>query len=55
MIVNEHLRAALARRRILKAAPPFRVAAENFGGPLPGRSYDDIGALLEAVEGAAGR
>ena len=51
-VINEHLRTALAQRRIFKVAPPFRVAAEDLGGPLPGRTYDDIGALLESAEGA---
>lgn len=51
-VVNEHLRTALAQRRTLKAAQPFQIAPEDLGGPLPGRSYDDIGALLEALEGA---
>ena len=54
-VVNENLRTALAQRRTLKAAQPFRVAASDLGGPLRGRSYDDIGALLEAVEGAASK
>lgn len=54
-VVNEHLRTALAQRRTLKATQPFRVAAEDLGGPLPGRSYDDVGALLESVEGAERR
>jgi hypothetical protein len=54
-VVNEHLRAALSRRQALKALPPFRLAPQDLGGPLPGRSYDDIGALLEDVEGTHSR
>jgi hypothetical protein len=54
-VVNEHLRAALSRQRALKALPPFRLAPQDLGGPLPGRSYDDIGALLEDVEGTHSR
>ena len=49
-VVNEHLRAALAQRRAVKALPPFRVEPRNMGGPLPGLSYDNVGALLEEVE-----
>jgi hypothetical protein len=48
-VVNEHLRAALAQRKAIKL-PPFRVKPRNMGGPLPGLSYDNIGALLEEVE-----
>lgn len=54
-IVNEHLRTALAQRRSLKATQPFQVRAEDLGGPLPGRSYDDIGALLDGIEGTERR
>jgi hypothetical protein len=49
-VVNEHLRASLAQRRAVKALPPFRVEPRKMGGPLPGLSYDNIGALLEEVE-----
>lgn len=51
VVVNEYLRTALAQRPAIKVAPSFRVIAADLGGPLPGHSYDDIGALLEAVEG----
>jgi hypothetical protein len=54
-VVNDHLRMALAHRRALKALPPFRVLSKDMGGPAPGRSYDDIGALLEDIEDVAGR
>jgi hypothetical protein len=50
-LVNEHLRAALAQR----AAPPFTIAAVDLGGPVAGRSYDDIAALLDDAEGAGHR
>jgi predicted transcriptional regulator len=52
VVVNEYLRIAMAQRKTLQAASPFRVKAADMGGPLPGRSYDDIGALLDDVEGA---
>jgi hypothetical protein len=54
-VVNEYLRAALARRRELKVLPPFRLTPQDLGGPVPGRSYDDIAALLEQIEGAGRR
>jgi hypothetical protein len=52
IVVNEYLRAALAQRKASQAAAPFRVKPVDMGGPLPGRSFDDIGALLDEVEGA---
>jgi hypothetical protein len=54
-IVNEFLRAAMAQRKAAQAATPFRVKVLDMGGPLEGRSYDDIGALLDEVEGAERR
>lgn len=54
-VVNEYLRAGLAQRRALKAAPPFRVEPRSIGGPLPGLSYDNIGTLLDAIEGPGRR
>jgi hypothetical protein len=54
-VVNEYLRAGLAQRRVAKAAVRFRVQPVSMGAPLPGRSYDNIGALLEEIEGAERR
>jgi hypothetical protein len=54
-VVNEYLRAGLAQRRAVKAVAPFRVAPMSLGAPLPGRSYDNIGALLEDIEGSEHR
>jgi hypothetical protein len=51
VVVNEYLRAGLSQRRAAKAAAPFRVDPVSLGPPLPGRSYDNIGALLEEIEG----
>lgn len=55
LVVNEYLRAAMAQRKAIRTAIPFRVHAVDMGGPLPGRSYDDVGALLDEVEGAERR
>jgi hypothetical protein len=52
VVVNEYLRAAMAQRKAAQAATPFRVKPVDMGGPLPARSYDDIGALLDEIEGA---
>ncbi|HEY2465855.1 MAG TPA: ribbon-helix-helix protein, CopG family [Steroidobacteraceae bacterium] len=51
VVVNEYLRAALAQRKATQAAAPFRVRPVDMGGPMPGRSYDDIEALLDDIEG----
>jgi hypothetical protein len=54
-VVNDCLRAGLAQRRAAKALPPFRIEPRNLGGPMPGVSYDDVGALLDEVEGVRHR
>jgi Ribbon-helix-helix protein, copG family len=54
-VVNQYLRAGLARRRAVQAAPSFRVEPVHLGAPIPGRSYDRVSALLEEVEGAEHR
>jgi hypothetical protein len=50
-VVNEHLRSSLALQKTLRALPPFRLKPLKLGGPAPGVSYDDIGALLDDIEG----
>ena len=50
-VVNEYLRAGLARRRAAQAAGPFRVEPVHLGPQIPGRSYDRISTLLEEIEG----
>ena len=55
VVVNEYLRAGLAQRRAARKAARFTVEPFDLGGPESGRSYDDIGALLEEVEGPAHR
>jgi uncharacterized protein (UPF0262 family) len=52
VVVNEYLRVAMAQRKAMQVATPFRVKPVDMGGTLLGRSYDDIGALLDEVEGA---
>lgn len=51
-VVNECLRLALAtRRRERPTEPPFEVRPRDLGALRPGLSLDNIGDLLEAVEG----
>ncbi len=50
-VVNEFLRSGLMQRQTARKVPRFIVTPLDLGGPLPGRSYDDIGALLEEAEG----
>jgi hypothetical protein len=54
-VVNEFLRAGLAQRRAAKAATAFKVEPVSMGTLFPGRSYDNVGALLEDIEGAEHR
>ena len=51
LVVNEYLRAALSQRKTVKAAPTFHVAPRALGGPQPGLTYDDVGALLAHADG----
>ena len=51
IVVNEYLRSAMARRKAMRVLTPFRVKAVDMGGPQPVQSYDDIGVLLDEVEG----
>lgn len=51
-VVNECLRVALAiRRRDRSTEPPFELRPRDLGALRPGLSLDNIGDLLEAVEG----
>ena len=48
--VNDALRMGLSVRKGLKSAEPFKVRARPLG-TYPGLNYDDIGELLEQIEG----
>ena len=52
--LNDVLRLGLQARRELAAAPPFKVRARSLG-QAPGVNYDNIGELLEQLEGSAHR
>jgi hypothetical protein len=49
-VVNEALRRGLALRREARSIKPFRVRVKDMG-VYPGTNYDNIGGLLEQVEG----
>ena len=50
-VVNEALRRGLATRAASPARAPFHVHARDLGALKTGLGLDDIGALLEDVEG----
>jgi hypothetical protein len=54
-IVNETLRRGLASRRATAERQPFRITARDLGDLRPGLSLDDVGGLIEQVEGALHR
>ena len=53
-VVNDLLRFALNARRSSAARVPFKVRPRDLG-LRPGLEYDDIGGLLEQVEGPGHR
>lgn len=53
-VVNEHLRAALNAKKAIRRVEPFRVVPKPMGA-RPGVALDDVGGLLERLEGAAHR
>ena len=50
-ILNDVLRRGLLVRRELAAAKPFQVRARRMG-KMQGVNYDNVGGLLEYLEGA---
>jgi hypothetical protein len=50
-VVNETLRRGLVDRRAPGPRQIFRVAARDLGNLRPGLSIDNVGELLERVEG----
>ena len=50
-VVNEALRRGLATSPGGKTRTPFRVEARDLGALKPGLQLDNIGALLEHIEG----
>jgi hypothetical protein len=54
-VVNEALRRGLAVRRPAASREPFRIRARDLGDLHPGLSLDNVGDLLERVEGGLHR
>jgi hypothetical protein len=54
-VVNDALRRGLASRRQPPGREPFRVVARDLGDLRPGLSLDNIGDLLEQLEGPVHR
>lgn len=50
-VVNDTIRRGFATRRATKPTEPFRVASRDLGDLQPGLSLDNIGDLLDQVEG----
>jgi plasmid stability protein len=53
--VNETLRRGLATRQVGAAQQPFKVVTRDLGDLRAGLSLDNIGELIEQVEGALHR
>jgi hypothetical protein len=51
-VVNERLRMALAQGAAVQKRKPFKIKPRAMGGPAAGVSYDNVGALLDEIEGA---
>ena len=54
-IVNETLRHGLTNRRRATSKPAFKVAARDLGDLRAGLSLDNIGELIEQLEGSVHR
>ena len=54
-LVNESLRAGLAQKRALRTPPHFSIKARDLGRVRAGISLDNIGAVLEQIEGPSHR
>jgi hypothetical protein len=53
--LNETLRRGLLERGKTAQRRAFQVKARDLGGPHAGLSFDDIGGLLERIEGPGRR
>lgn len=51
-VVNESLRMALTQSAAVQRRKPFKIKPRAMGGATAGVSYDNVGALLEEIEGA---
>ena len=54
-VVNEYLRMGLHAKKTLRPGRPFRIEARDLGDLRSGLSLDNIGDLLEQLEGPVHR
>jgi len=54
-VVNEYLRLGLYAKKTPPTGKPFRVEARDLGALRPGLNLDNIGDLLEQLEGPVHR
>jgi hypothetical protein len=54
-IVNDTLRYGLVGKRVATRRRPFKVEARDLGNLRPGLSLDNVGELLEQIEGSLHR
>ncbi len=54
-VVNEYLRLGLYAKKTQRPRRPFRVEARDLGALRPGLSLDNVGDLLEQLEGPVHR
>jgi hypothetical protein len=54
-VVNDYLRRGLFAKKSDSSKHPFRVQVRDMGPLRPGLSLDNIGELLERIEGPAHR
>lgn len=52
-VVNETLRRRLASQRVARREQPFKVETRDLGDLKPGLSLDNVGELIEQLEGPA--
>jgi hypothetical protein len=50
-VVNEMLRVGLAQRKQLRTSTRFSINARDMGDLQPGVSLDNVGELLDQIEG----
>jgi hypothetical protein len=53
--LNDALRRAFAQKRQPTQTTPFRIQARDLGALKPGLNLDNVGELLEQLEGASHR
>ena len=54
-IVNDTLRHGLVEKRVATRRHPFKAEARDLGNLRPGLSLDNVGELLEQIEGSLHR